>query len=553
MAYDKYVPEFTDKDGQIYGVMDAEAREEVADLKNEIGHMTAATLADEGKALKAKTVNNGKVAEWEFGEAGGGMTATQANLLLTILGEGVYGSDQEANIELLRKALLDIAPVSISAVLESTPLVGLYYSDLEFTVTATFDDESTMAIDGYRIVTPGAVVSGSNTVTLAYRGVTTDVIFAASSEQTYTINYNLTDASVSNKNYLIVAGERYETVLAADEGHYISSVIVTMGGTDITSTAYISGTQTIMIPEVTGDVSITVMANVYIYMDDLLFTRDTGFSNCNGYPNESTSESKILGGAYYFAPFVAEYPALHDCVVHWKITNNTENDLALNDCGFGSLDTYGNNIYSGNPAIINAFNCVKADNLSHKLTAGESLEGDVFVKAGWSLCFICRYDAFASFGIELVGNYEPNTFEGYAEIAPTQATAPNFGNYRDVSYYSDDGNTLIKKAAGYPAAIKTNIEPGTYDVYYATKAKIVPSNSNLRRVYSIFGGMKQNTDTDVYFAGGLALENGYNIWFHTQFVITENDMTLIGLIQFLNLLTTNDPKLSILYKKVVTE
>jgi hypothetical protein len=150
-------------------VHDADAAE-VADLKSALSDMTTATAEDEGKVLKAKTVADGKVTEWEFGEAGGGLTATQANLLLTILGEGVYGSDQEANIELLRKSLMDIAPVSISAVLDSTPLVGLYYSDLKFAVTATFDDESTMVVDGYRVITPGAVVSGSNTVTVSYRG-----------------------------------------------------------------------------------------------------------------------------------------------------------------------------------------------------------------------------------------------------------------------------------------------------------------------------------------------------------------------------------------------
>lgn len=38
MAYDRYVPEFTDKDGQIYGVMDAEARDEVSSLNSAITH-----------------------------------------------------------------------------------------------------------------------------------------------------------------------------------------------------------------------------------------------------------------------------------------------------------------------------------------------------------------------------------------------------------------------------------------------------------------------------------------------------------------------------------
>ena len=34
MAYERYVPEFTDKNGQVYGVMDAEAREEVGELNS---------------------------------------------------------------------------------------------------------------------------------------------------------------------------------------------------------------------------------------------------------------------------------------------------------------------------------------------------------------------------------------------------------------------------------------------------------------------------------------------------------------------------------------
>lgn len=36
MAYERYVPEFTDKNGQVYGVMDAEAREEVSELNSAI-------------------------------------------------------------------------------------------------------------------------------------------------------------------------------------------------------------------------------------------------------------------------------------------------------------------------------------------------------------------------------------------------------------------------------------------------------------------------------------------------------------------------------------
>lgn len=53
---------------------DAEAvtvGEELTDVKDGLTAMSTATTSDEGKALKAKTVVNGKVTAWEFGEAGG--------------------------------------------------------------------------------------------------------------------------------------------------------------------------------------------------------------------------------------------------------------------------------------------------------------------------------------------------------------------------------------------------------------------------------------------------------------------------------------------------
>ncbi len=45
--------------------------DEITDLKQDLSEMTTATTEDVGKALKAKTVENGEVTEWEFGEAGG--------------------------------------------------------------------------------------------------------------------------------------------------------------------------------------------------------------------------------------------------------------------------------------------------------------------------------------------------------------------------------------------------------------------------------------------------------------------------------------------------
>ena len=51
--------------------------DELLDLKEGLSDIQTATAEDVGKALKAKTVTNGKVTEWEFGEAGGDSEAIE--------------------------------------------------------------------------------------------------------------------------------------------------------------------------------------------------------------------------------------------------------------------------------------------------------------------------------------------------------------------------------------------------------------------------------------------------------------------------------------------
>lgn len=67
----------TEEDNKIWipneniGEVQVPTYEEFSGLKNEVDAMGSATSEDEGKALIAKTVSNGKVTEWEFGDAGG--------------------------------------------------------------------------------------------------------------------------------------------------------------------------------------------------------------------------------------------------------------------------------------------------------------------------------------------------------------------------------------------------------------------------------------------------------------------------------------------------
>ena len=75
---------------------------------------------------------------------------------------------------------------------------------------------------------------------------------------TRTITYNLSHVSSSNTTASIENGQSYTTTLTASTNYTLNSVSVTMGGVDVTSTTYSSGT--ISISSVTGNIVITATA-----------------------------------------------------------------------------------------------------------------------------------------------------------------------------------------------------------------------------------------------------------------------------------------------------
>ena len=79
---------------------------------------------------------------------------------------------------------------------------------------------------------------------------------------TYTITNNLTNVSNSNAAASIGDGDPYTATLTADAGYAIDSVVVTMGGVDVTAEAYDNGD--ISIAAVSGNIVITASASVSV-------------------------------------------------------------------------------------------------------------------------------------------------------------------------------------------------------------------------------------------------------------------------------------------------
>lgn len=132
------------------------------------------------------------------------------------------------------------------------------------TTTATDKTWSASKIkDGYTDVSKS--VNGDE-ITLTFKkydGTTKSISFNKSGSgsgtvTTYTVTNRLTNATSDNTNVSVVEGSSYTANITAGAGHTLTgaTVLITMGGTDITSIAYSNGVVTI--PNVTGNIIIDI-------------------------------------------------------------------------------------------------------------------------------------------------------------------------------------------------------------------------------------------------------------------------------------------------------
>lgn len=106
-----------------------------------------------------------------------------------------------------------------------------------------------------------------------------------------TITKNLTGCTISNSASQVDYGESYTASITPESGKTITSVVVKMGGVDITSTAYSAGSGAINIAKVTGAVTITAAASA----QSVTYTITRNLTNCAS----SNTENSVAEGASY--------------------------------------------------------------------------------------------------------------------------------------------------------------------------------------------------------------------------------------------------------------
>lgn len=129
-------------------------------------------------------------------------------------------------------------------------------------VTATYSDSTTEVIPSTDYTLSGTLTEGTSTITATYEGKTdTFSVTVSAYVPHYTVVNNLTHTSNSNASTTSVEqGDSYSASIGVEIGYTLDSVTVMMGGVDVTSTAYNSGTQSISIASVTGNIVITAVA-----------------------------------------------------------------------------------------------------------------------------------------------------------------------------------------------------------------------------------------------------------------------------------------------------
>lgn len=240
----------------------------LGEIKDGLDAMSTATASDVGKALKAKTVSDGKVTEWEFGEAGGNSVPIEVRqAMVTLFNTAIYaeqGMENEiaiienwANVS-VESITLSPSTLTFNSITSQTIQATLTPPDATATIIWTSSNPSVATVSNGTVTSVG---NGTCTITASVGDVSaTCAVTVSGIATTYTITNTLTGCTNTNSQTNVEENTSYTATITVDDGYMLPfvSATITMGGTDITSTAWNDGT--ISIASVTGAIVITVSA-----------------------------------------------------------------------------------------------------------------------------------------------------------------------------------------------------------------------------------------------------------------------------------------------------
>lgn len=243
------------------------------------GINTDTTLSVSGMAADAKKVGDELADVREDLQAiiaggGSGITKAQWDMMIELFRCTVYDSSilpnpksvidaLEDSIENIPSTGLSLSTQSVSATSTDviTVTASLTPSNSTDSIYATSSDSSVCTVNvNNKTISITPVGDGTATITVTTdSGISKTISVSCDLPTLYSITNNLTGCSSSNSATQISEGSAYNATLTVDDETYsFVSATITMGGVEVTGTAFSSGT--ISIPNVTGNIVITVVA-----------------------------------------------------------------------------------------------------------------------------------------------------------------------------------------------------------------------------------------------------------------------------------------------------
>ena len=131
--------------------------------------------------------------------------------------------------------------------------------------------------------------------------VTGDIVITVTTtpvQITYSITNNLSNCTTNNASTVINKNESYNATISPNSGYEIKSIVVTMGGTNVSSTV-VTGNN-INISNVTGNVVITAIATA-ITVEPTTYTITRNLPNCTS-SNTASSVNKNASYSTLISP-----------------------------------------------------------------------------------------------------------------------------------------------------------------------------------------------------------------------------------------------------------
>lgn len=417
--------------------------------------------------------NGNVVVEVPEGGGGSGITAAEKELILSLFKNTAYTADMSATISRLESLwsgsgdepdepvepdIPDDPSVITHNVTKKLDGVSASNSATSVVNGASYVCNLT-AHDGYTL--DGAEVSvamgGRDITSTAYSNgviniaaVTGDVDITAVAKEipSYSVTNNLTGMTNSNSATKMTEGDFYSATLSVMDGYELSSVVITMGGVDVTADVY-NTDGTILITEVTGDIVITAVAAQPTVIPFITGGVGTTYAYSGG---EGTTAKQYVNGQERIALCVRAGAASTYKV---RATNNTESDITC-DIWYGDL--IGANVGLNND--INVYNAVKAKG-SVTIAAGTSITFTATVNGGYYPGIVAKK---AGLDYEFTGSIPEMSYEDVTELTARTAVK--------ATLYKADGSDGDTSSTNWSFAPRTEDEIMSED----TEVEIVISN-----------------------------------------------------------------------------